>query len=73
VSGVVVDTSEEIVVIELLFVIELGNVVDDVDEVEGAFGTENGDKTGGDGSGGGGGGRGNSKISTTFKYPLLLS
>jgi hypothetical protein len=30
VSGVVVDTSEEIVVVELLFVIELGN-----DDVEG--------------------------------------
>jgi hypothetical protein len=30
-SGVVVDTSEEIVVIELLFVIELGNVVVDVE------------------------------------------
>jgi hypothetical protein len=33
-SGVVVDTSEEIVVIELLFVIELGNDIVDV-EVEG--------------------------------------
>jgi hypothetical protein len=32
VSGVVVDTSEEIVVVELLFVIELGNVVVDVED-----------------------------------------
>jgi hypothetical protein len=37
-----------------------------VDEVEGALGTENGDETGGDE------GRGNSKISTTFEYSLLL-
>jgi hypothetical protein len=37
-----------------------------VDEVEGALGTGNGDETvGGDE------GRGNSKISTTFEYPLL--
>jgi hypothetical protein len=37
-----------------------------VDEVEGAFGTESGDEIGGSG------GRGNSKISTTFEYPLLI-
>jgi hypothetical protein len=37
-----------------------------VDEMEGAFGTENGDETDGDG------GRGNSKISTTFEFPLLI-
>jgi hypothetical protein len=36
-----------------------------VDEVEGALGTEDGDEIGGDE------GRGNSKISTTFEYPLL--
>jgi hypothetical protein len=37
-----------------------------VDEVEGALGTEDGDEIGRDG------GRGNSKISTTFEYLLLL-
>jgi hypothetical protein len=35
VSGVVVDTSEEFVVVELLFVTELGNVVVVVVVVEG--------------------------------------
>jgi hypothetical protein len=48
---------------------EIGSVGGD-EEVkgEGAFGTENGDETGG-----GGGGGGNSKISTTFVYPLLFT
>jgi hypothetical protein len=46
---------------------DVAEVETGVDEVEGAFGIENGDEIGEGGEGGG-----NSKISTTFVRPLLL-
>jgi hypothetical protein len=48
---------------------DVGVLETGVDEMEDAFGTENGDEIGGDE---GGGGRGNSKISTTFECTPLF-